>query len=100
MDSQVFLVSGECGGELVGLWRELGLVEAEGLDELGVGLPDAVVDVGEQRDMQVLHPDLRDVLELRRKKSQLIFVMYFSIITCPFRTSMQILLNTTVPRLS
>ena len=53
---------------MVGLWREFGLVEAEGLDELGVGLPDAVVDVGEERDVQVLHPDLGDVLELRKKK--------------------------------
>ena len=67
MDSQVFLVSGEGGGELVGLWRELGLVEAEGLDELGVGLADAVVHVGEERDVQVLHPDLCDVLELRKR---------------------------------
>ena len=67
MHSQVFLVSGECGGELVGLWRKLGLVEAEGLDELGVGLADAVVDVGEERDVQVLHPDLGDVLKLRKK---------------------------------
>ena len=64
VDLQVFLVPGEGCGELVGLARELCLVEAEGLDELGVRFPDAVVDVGEERDVQVL-VNLGDVLELK-----------------------------------
>ena len=61
---QVFLVPGEGGGELVRLGREFGLVEAEGLDELGVRFPYSVVDVGEERDVQVL-VNLGDVLELK-----------------------------------
>ena len=60
---QVFLVPGEGGGELVRLGREFGLVEAEGLDELGVRFLDPVVDFREERDVPVLH-HLGDVLEL------------------------------------
>ena len=67
MHLQVFLVPREGGCELVRLGREFGLVEAERLDELGVRVLDAVVDVGEERYVEVLHPNLGDVLELRRE---------------------------------
>ena len=63
-NSQIFFVPRESGCELVGTDFELLLVIFEGLDELGDRTLDSLVDIREDRDLEILHFDLGDVVKL------------------------------------